>query len=87
MPDITMCDDKTRIIPGHGPLATRADLEAYGAMLRDFRDAIAREIETGKDLEAILAAKPTAAIDRKWGRTFFPPGRFTRIVFYSLKNR
>jgi len=84
---LKMCDDKTRIIPGHGPVATRADLEKYGSMLREFRAAIFREIEAGKDLEAILAARTTAALDRQWGRAFFPPGRFTRIVFHSLKNK
>lgn len=83
---VKICDDRTRIIPGHGPVATRADLEKYGSMLRDFRAAISREIEAGKDLEAILAARPTAALDRQWGRAFFPPRRFTRIVYHSLKK-
>jgi len=84
---VKMCDDKTRIIPGHGPVATRADLEKYGSMLRDFRAVISGEIEAGKDLEAILAARSTAALDRQWGRAFFPPRRFTRIVYHSLKKK
>ena len=81
---LSLCDDDTSIVPGHGLLMSRDELEAYIGMLSEFRAAIAREIAAGKDLEAILAEGPTAALDEKWGRTRFPPDMFTRIVFLSL---
>jgi cyclase len=83
---VARTDDETRIVPGHGPLARRADLIRYLGMLRAFRAAVAKEVEAGKDLAAILAARPTAELDRTWGRTFFPPERFTEIVFRSLQR-
>ncbi len=79
-----ICDHETKIIPGHGPLATKADLEIYHSLLRDFRAAIAAEFVAGKDLHAILAAKPTVALDEKWGDTMFPPHMFTEMVYLSL---
>lgn len=81
-----ICDDQTKIIPGHGPLMDKADLESYGAMLAEFRGIIAKEMAGGKDLDAILEAKSTADLDAKWGG-MFPPARFTELVFRSLEKK
>jgi glyoxylase-like metal-dependent hydrolase (beta-lactamase superfamily II) len=78
------CDEKTRIIPGHGPMATRDDLATYLSMLKGFRDAVAAEIAAGKDLQAILEGNATASLDEKWGNVFFPPPSFTELVYLSL---
>ena len=83
---LRLCDEGTRIIPGHGPLASPEDLRTYLGMLRDFRAVIAGEVAAGKSLDEILAAKPTAALDEKWGKVIFPPEVFTEIVFRSLKG-
>jgi len=83
---LAICDDETKIIPGHGPLMKKAELEEYLAMLEAFRAIIAAEIAAGKDLETILAEKPTAELDKKWGDKIFPPHQFTEIVFRSLKG-
>lgn len=84
---LKLCDGETRIIPGHGPLASPDDLRTYLGMLRAFRAAVAAEVAKGKSLDQILAARPTAALDEKWGKAFFPPELFTEIVFRSLGGR
>jgi glyoxylase-like metal-dependent hydrolase (beta-lactamase superfamily II) len=84
---LELCNDETKIIPGHGPLSHKGELEGYGAMLREFRDIIAREIAAGRTLEEIQAAKPTASLDEKWGSGAFPPDTFTEIVYRSLTER
>jgi glyoxylase-like metal-dependent hydrolase (beta-lactamase superfamily II) len=81
---LELSDESARIVPGHGPLMGREDLEAYVAMLRAARDAVAAEIAAGKGLEEVLAARPTAALDERWGKTMFPPATFTEIVYRSL---
>lgn len=81
------CDAETKIIPGHGPLSHKEELEGYGAMLREFRDVIAREIAAGRSLEEIQAEKPTAGLDEKWGGGAFAPEVFTEIVYRSLGRR
>jgi glyoxylase-like metal-dependent hydrolase (beta-lactamase superfamily II) len=81
---LDLCDEETSIVPGHGLLMAREELETYIGMLEKFRAVIAGEIAAGKDLETILAEKPTAALDEKWGRTRFPPPTFTQIVYLSL---
>jgi len=76
--------DKTRIIPGHGPLATRADLQAYRDVVKTIRDRIAKLKAAGKSVDDVLAAKPTAEYDEKWGQGFINAERLTRLVYESL---
>jgi glyoxylase-like metal-dependent hydrolase (beta-lactamase superfamily II) len=76
--------DKTRIIPGHGPLATKADLLAFRDTVKLLRDRIAKLKAEGKTRDAVIAAKPTADYDAKWGQGFIKPDVFTGLVFDSL---
>ena len=76
--------DKTRIIPGHGPLATKADLIAYRDTVKLLRDRIAKLKAEGKTRDAVIAAKPTAEYDAKWGQGFIKPDVFTGLVYDSL---
>jgi glyoxylase-like metal-dependent hydrolase (beta-lactamase superfamily II) len=76
--------DKTRIIPGHGPLATKADLQLYRDTVKTLRDRIAKLKAEGKTKEDVIAAKPTADYDAKWGGGFIKPDVFTGLVFDSL---
>jgi len=56
-----MIDDDTRIIPGHGPLSTRADLLAHRDKLIDIRDRIRAEIAAGRTDDQIVASNPARA--------------------------
>jgi len=78
---------RTRIIPGHGPLATRAELAAFRAMLVAARDSIAPMVRAGRTLAQIQAAKPTAALDAKWGQGFMKPEQFVAVVVESYATQ
>jgi glyoxylase-like metal-dependent hydrolase (beta-lactamase superfamily II) len=77
--------EKTRIIPGHGPLATRADLQSYRDTLALLRDRIAKLKAEGKSRDEVIAAKPTADHDAKWGAGFMKGDTFTGLVYDSLR--
>ena len=77
-------DDKTRIIPGHGPLATKDDLKASRAMLAEVRDKVEPLVEAGKTVEEVVAARPLAGLDARWAKGFFKGSHFTRIVYSGL---
>jgi glyoxylase-like metal-dependent hydrolase (beta-lactamase superfamily II) len=77
--------EKTRFIPGHGPLATRADLQASRDMLKTLRDRIAKLKGEGKSRDEAIAAKPTAEYDAKWGTGFIKGDVFTGLAYDSLK--
>jgi glyoxylase-like metal-dependent hydrolase (beta-lactamase superfamily II) len=80
----------TLFIPGHGELADRGALEAYGTMLRTVRDRIQRMIDDGMDREAIIAAGPTAEFDATWGSNqgFRVPEAWVGLVYDGMvRNR
>jgi len=76
--------ETTRYIPGHGPLGSRADLKAYRDLLGAAREKIARLKAAGKTRDEVIAAKPTAEWDAKWGGGFMKPDVWTGIVFDSV---
>ncbi len=57
----------TVVVPGHGEVASQADLLAYAAMLRKVRARIARLIADGATLDEVIAAAPTAEFDEAYG--------------------
>lgn len=78
-------DRKTKIIPGHGPLADRADLEAYITMLRDVHDRISAMKRRGMSLEKVIAAKPSKAYDQVWGRGFLSPDKWVEVAYSAVE--
>jgi glyoxylase-like metal-dependent hydrolase (beta-lactamase superfamily II) len=78
---LALADDKTRIIPGHGPLANRADLVEYRDMLSVTSGRIRDLAKAGKTVDEVLAAAPTADYDAKWGWAFITPERYTRMIY------
>jgi cyclase len=67
---LSLADDHTKIIPGHGPLMTKADVVAYRQMLIEVRDKVGKLIAGKKSTDEIKAAKPLADLDAKWGQGF-----------------
>ena len=60
-------DENTKVIPGHGPVTDYQDLADYIGMLATVRDRIAALIADGADLDAVMAARPTADFDERYG--------------------
>jgi len=81
---LELAGEGTRIIPGHGPLGTRADLARYRDVLAGVRAAVAAQVAAGKSREETIAAKPTAPFDEAWGGGWMNPDTFTGIVYDSL---
>jgi cyclase len=78
---LKLADANTRIIPGHGPAASRDDLVAYTNMLRTVRDRLERLRASGKSVDDAVAAKPLADLEAKWGQGLFNADAFVRIVY------
>jgi hypothetical protein len=71
------------VIPGHGPVTDYAALASYIQMLSTIRDRISALIADGADLEAVIAAKPTAEFDAKYGD---PAGVINRSYASLTRN-
>jgi cyclase len=79
---LALSNQATRIIPGHGPVASRADLAAYRAMLVDIRAKVAAGIRARRTLAQIQAERPAAAYGMADG--FIKPDQFVAFVHESL---
>lgn len=80
---IALSDDATRIIPGHGRVVGRGELQAWHAMLVALRDRMQAEIAAGRTVEQVLAARITDRYADQW-----PGGheRFVRILYEELSG-
>ena len=81
---LKLAGPKTKIIPGHGPIGTPADLAAFRAMLVTLHDRLAPLLDAGKTTDEVVAAKPTNDLDSTWAKGFFNGGMFTRIAYDGL---
>ena len=81
---IERIDERTRIIPGHGPLSNKAELQAYHDMLASVYRKIKALKDQGKTRGQVVAAKPTADFDAAWGKGFLAPDRWVGIVYEAI---
>jgi glyoxylase-like metal-dependent hydrolase (beta-lactamase superfamily II) len=81
---LAIAGQKTQVIPGHGPLTDRAGLQAYRDMLGGVLSRVEALVREGRKVEEVVAAKPTAQFDGKWGKGFIKPDRFAETVAADL---
>ena len=81
---LNLAGPETKIIPGHGPLGTRAQLQATRDMLSSVRDRVAKLKQSGASEQEVLAKKPTADLDSVWAKGTFPPDMFVGIVYRTV---
>ena len=78
---LTIVNENTVIIPGHGGLAKKKDLQDYLVMLQTIRSRIAKLMKEGKILKEIIAAKPVDDYPAAFLREVF-----VETVYNSLKK-
>lgn len=83
---LSMLDDNTKVIPGHGPLSGKKDVSAYRKMIATVADRVEALAKSGKNLQQVIEAKPTREFDEAWGK-FRKPDAFVEIVYYGFAPR
>jgi cyclase len=80
---MALADERTRVIPGHGPVADRARVAAYRDMLVTLRDRMRAEVRAGRTLEEVMAMRITEPYRASW-----PAGheRFVRVLYRELSR-
>ena len=81
---IAMTNADTVIIPGHGPLANRADLIAWRGMIATAVERVQALKTAGRTLEQVKAAKPVAGL-ADTSNSFFPEDQFVEAIWGSLE--
>ena len=75
-----MIDDDTTVIPGHGPLADKADMQAALDMLIDAQARVQALVDEGLSLDEVKAANPLATYE-SWSWGFITTERMTETLY------
>ena len=81
---LALATDKTKVIPGHGPLASKADLQAYRDLLATVTQRVKQLRRDGRSDEEIRAAKPAADFDARYGGGFIKPDQFVQMMLGAI---
>jgi len=81
---IALASNDTKIVPGHGPLGTKADLTKSRDMLVVVRDRIQKLKSAGKTAQEAAAEKPLADLDAAWAKGMLTSDLFIQVVYLSL---
>jgi glyoxylase-like metal-dependent hydrolase (beta-lactamase superfamily II) len=82
--NVAKVTDTMIVVPGHGAVGDKSQLVFYRDLLVDTRERVAALKKQGRSLDEIVAAKPTAATDAKWGNGFRSPKDFIGDVYQGV---
>jgi glyoxylase-like metal-dependent hydrolase (beta-lactamase superfamily II) len=82
--NVARTNDKTIVIPGHGPIGNRSQLVEFRDMLVSVRDKVSALKRKGMSRDEVVAAKPTSNYDAKWGVGIINGDFFARLVYAGV---
>src|SRR5882672_1069475 len=81
---LSLADNDTKIVPGHGPLGNKADLTKFRDLLVTARDRVQKLKSAGKSAQEAVAEKPFADLDPVWGKGIINADQFVQVVYLVL---
>jgi glyoxylase-like metal-dependent hydrolase (beta-lactamase superfamily II) len=81
---LSLADNYTKIVAGHGPLGNKADLTKSRDMLITSRNRVQKLRSAGKSALEAVAEKPFADLDPVWGKGIVNSDQFVQIVYLTL---
>ncbi len=81
---LVIADDRTKIVPGHGPAGDKNALQKYRDMLSTLANRIEKLKISGQSLQQVIAAKPTADFDAALGHGTMTPDLFVTEIYNTL---
>jgi len=81
---LSMADEKTVIIPGHGPVSNKSELLTYTDMLKTISKRMQKMLAGQSTLEQIQAAEPSKDFDGKYGEGFIKNTVFVEMLHSGL---
>ena len=83
---VAMTDDQTLVVPGSGPVVSRADVQAQLEMCEAVKDMIVQNYKNSRDFEDLMATNPTQKFDKRWGDPKPFMTQAYRGVWYHLRD-
>lgn len=84
---LLLLDDNTKVIPGHGELATKTDVKKLRDGIADIRDQVVAALKKGKKVEDIAALGITDKYEAEWGKGFVKGKDFVVMVAGNLSGK
>ena len=84
---LKLTDTNSKIVPGHGPVADKAELLDFYTMLVVARDRMDVLIQDGKSEGEVMAERPFADLDAKWAPTEMASKNFVRALYHSMTEK
>jgi cyclase len=82
----SMCNEDTKVIPGHGSLSDKSGLEKFANMLSTIRSRVSDMVAEGKTLDEILAAHPAAEFDTELNDSK-QDDRFLGVIYLDVTKK
>jgi glyoxylase-like metal-dependent hydrolase (beta-lactamase superfamily II) len=81
---LSVADNHTKIVAGHGPLGDKSDLTKARDMLVTSRDRVQKLKSEGKSALEAVAETPFADLDPVWGKGIINSEQWVQIVYLTL---
>ncbi|KPV99551.1 MBL fold metallo-hydrolase [Pseudoalteromonas sp. P1-11] len=81
---IKQIDERTIVIPGHGPVSNRSGLETYAKLVKKAKDLMLKAMQNDASLEQVLKADPLAELGLEYAG-WLPKEKVTTLFYRSLK--
>jgi len=78
---LSLAGPNTKIIPGHGPLSTRDEMQTFRDTIADMNALVVALVEQGKSLEEIIELNPLAEFDADWGKSMIKGKDLMSFIF------
>jgi cyclase len=83
---LKVANDDTKVMTGHGPLAKKADIGEFNAMLKTARQRVQKMFDEGKSEAEVIAARPLRDLDATWAASDEAAVAFLKMVYNSFKR-
>ncbi len=81
---LSIIDANTKIIPGHGPIGDKAQLQNYRQMLEIAYERLRKLKADGKTAEEAITTKPLADLEATWGKGMFTGDRWIELIYSGV---
>lgn len=78
---LSLADHRTKIIPGHGPMGDKEQLQKYRNMLSTAYARLKKLKDAGKSVQEAVAEKPLADLEDTWGDGIFTGDRWIEVIY------
>ncbi len=82
---LRITDHDSKIIPGHGPLATRQQLQDYRDMLATAYERLLKLKNQGISAEDAAAQEPLKDLEAEWGDGIFTGEKWIKVIYSAVR--